>query len=113
MVFTCGMLFLAIAMNAQQSLAGAWDTGKENTKIEIASTDGVYSGKTVASDNTKVKMGKTMLKDIKSVGGAWKGKMYSPKKDQWYDAVLKTQGNQLLITVKAGMMSKTIMWKKE
>ena len=112
-VFTSCILFLALAMNAQESLTGIWNTGKDNTKIEITENNGVYSGKVISSDNGQVKIGKLFIKDVKSVGGEWKGKMYSPKKDNWYNAVLEEKGKQLLVTVKSGMMSRTIAWRKE
>lgn len=106
------ILFSAVTMNAQQSIAGVWNTGNENTKIEITETNGVYNGKIISSDNANAKVGKLLLKDIKSVGGEWKGKLYSPQKDKWYNAVLEEKGEQLLVTVKAGLMSKTIEWKQ-
>jgi uncharacterized protein (DUF2147 family) len=98
-------------MNAQ-SIAGIWNTGQDNTKIEITEKSGVYSGNVVSSDNAEVKIGKLFLKEVKSSGGKWKGKLYSPKKDTWYNAVLEEKGNLLLVTVKAGITNKTIEWKK-
>ena len=111
-ILTFCILFSALTMNAQESIAGIWNMGKDNTKIEITEDNGVYGGKIVSSDNTNAKIGNQLLKDIKSVGGEWKGKMYSPKKNKWYNVVLEEKGKQLLVTVKAGMMSKTLEWKK-
>ena len=112
-VFTFSMLFFALTMYAQQSLVGTWNMGKDNTKIEITEENGVYGGKIVSSDNDQAKIGSQLLKDIKLVGGAWKGKMFSPKKNKWYNAVLEEKGDQLLVTIKAGMMSKSLNWMKE
>ncbi len=112
-VFTCCMLCLAISMQAQTSLVGIWNTGKDNTKIEITEDNGVYQGKIASSDNASTKIGKQMLKDVKLDGGKWKGKMYSPKRDNWYNAVLEEKGSKLSVTVKAGIMSQTLEWKKE
>lgn len=112
-VFTFCLLCSAIAMQAQAALAGTWNMGRDNTKIEITADNGVYGGKIVSSDNAKAKIGNQILKDIKSVGGVWKGKMYSPKKDKWFNAVLKAEGELLYVTVKAGLMSRTLEWKKE
>jgi len=106
------MLCFALTMHAQ-SIAGVWNTGQENTKIEITEKSGVYSGKLVASDNAKAKIGALLIKDVKSVGGEWEGKMYSPKKGKWYNATLEEKGGQLLVTVKSGWMSKTVEWKKD
>ena len=106
------LLLFGLTMQAQESLVGTWNTGKDNTKIEITAEKDVFVGKIISSDHAKAKIGKQLLKDIKSVGGAWKGKMYSPQKNKWFDAVLEDKGNQLLITIKAGWTSKTITWKK-
>ncbi len=106
------VLFTTISMNAQ-SLAGIWNTGEENTKIEITEDNGVVSGKILSSDNAKAKIGKQIIKDVKFSNGEWKGQLYAAKKGKWYDAVLKENGSQLDITIKVGWMSKTITWKKE
>ncbi len=113
LAFTCCILFLAISMQAQTSLEGIWNTGEDNTKIEITEENEVYGGKIVSSDNAKAKIGNQLLKDVKFVDGEWKGKLYGVKKGKWFDAVLKEEGEQLLITVKGGIASKTLEWKKE
>lgn len=112
MLITCLLVFSAISMQAQESIAGIWNTGKDNTKIEITKEDGAYVGKIQSSDNAKAETGTLMLKEVKAVAGEWKGKLYSPKKGKWYDAVLKEAEGQLLITVKAGLMTSTVEWKK-
>ena len=87
-LFTCCILFSTLLMHAQESsLGGIWDMGQDDTKIVI-------------------------LKEVKSVSGKWKGRLYSPKKKEWFDAVLKVEGKKLLVTVKSGVMSKTVEWTK-
>ena len=49
------ILFSAITMNAQQSIAGIWNIGNDNTKIEITEANGVYEAKIISSDNAKPK----------------------------------------------------------
>jgi uncharacterized protein (DUF2147 family) len=100
-------------MNAQTSITGIWDMGQDNTKIEIKGDNGVFEGRVASSDNPSAKIGNVILKDVKSVGGTWTGKLYSVKKNKWFDAVLKAEGNQLLVTVSSGRMSKTLKWSKE
>ncbi|MCR9288530.1 MAG: DUF2147 domain-containing protein [Bacteroidetes bacterium] len=111
-VFTFCILLSSITMNAQQSITGIWNIGNDNTKIEITEDNGVYGAKIVSSDNAKAKIGSEFLKDVKSVGGEWEGKLYNAKKNKWYDVVLKEKGDQLMATVDAGMMSKTLEWTK-
>ena len=106
------ILFASISLNAQ-SLAGVWNTGEDNTKIEITDDNGVFKGKLISSDNKKANIGTQILKDIKFNNGEYKGKLYAAKRGEWYDAVLKENGNQLDITIKVGWMSKTVEWKKE
>jgi len=106
------VLFTTMSINAQ-SLAGVWNTGDENTKIEITEDDGIVKGKILSSDNAEAKIGNQILKDVKLNKGEWKGKLYAAKKGEWYDAVLKENGNQLDITIKVGWMSKTVHWKKD
>ena len=107
------ILFSTTTMNAQHSIAGIWNTGDDNTKIEITENDGAFYGKILSSDNTKANIGKQILKDVKFSNGEGKGKMYAAKKGKWYDAVLKENGNQLDVTIKVGFMKKTLEWKKE
>lgn len=87
--------------------------GQDNTKIEIIKDNGIYGGRIISSDNPNAEIGNLILKDVKSVDGKWKGKLYAPKKKEWFDAVLKAEGKQLLITVKSGWASKTVEWSKE
>ena len=42
--------FATLSMYAQQSIAGIWDMGEDNTKIEITEDNGVFSGKILSSD---------------------------------------------------------------
>jgi len=107
------ILLSSLTMNAQQSLAGIWNTENDNTKIEITAVNDVYEGKIVSSDNAKAKIGKQILKEVKSVDGEWKGKLFAAKRGKWMDAILEEKGNQLQVTVKAGWMSKTLAWRKE
>lgn len=112
-VFTFYILFFVLTMHSKASIIGIWNMGQDNTKIEITEDNGSYVGKIVSSDNANAKIGNIILKDVKSVGGKWKGKMYSPKRNEWYDAVITLEGKQLLLTVGSGFKSKTLKWIKE
>ncbi|MEL6255001.1 MAG: hypothetical protein AAFR87_23540 [Bacteroidota bacterium] len=112
-IVMCFLLISSLSMSAQQSIAGIWNTGKENTKIEITEVDGLYQGKILSSDNDKAKIGKLILKDIKSVRKGYKGKLFAAQKGEWMNAELKEKDNKLSITVSAGFMSKTVEWFKE
>lgn len=107
------VFFSTLSIQAQQSIAGLWNTGKDNTTIEIVEVNDVYQGTVVSSDNTKAPIGKVLLKDIQLIDGKWQGKLFAAKKGEWMDATLKEVENELAITVKAGMFRKTIEWSRE
>lgn len=106
------MMFVANFMHAQQSIEGIWDTGKENTKIELKKVEGEYIGTIVSSDNKKAKEGTKLIKDVQSENGEWKGKLFVAKKKKWKDATFVSKGDELEITVSSGWMSKTVEWAK-
>ncbi len=106
------IVFNTLTLNTQDSLIGVWNIGQDNTKVEITNHNGIYEGRIISSDNTKAKAGGLILKEVKSVNGKWQGKLYSPKKKEWFDAVLKVEGKKMLVTVKSGVASKTVEWIK-
>lgn len=106
------MVLMTMAMNAQSPIAGTWNTGQKNTKIEIVESGDVYVGKIASSDNSDAKIGKTLIKDIAYTDGEWKGQIYLLKREEWAEATFTPKGDILEITVGSGFMSKTIEWTK-
>ena len=99
---------------AQSGVSGNWVVGEQNTVIKIKKGDNSHSGKIVSSDNPEAKIGKLMVKDLKQdKKGNWKGKVYSPKRKEWYDAEFTRKGEILEVTISVGFFSKTIEWKKQ
>ncbi len=104
----------SFASSAQSNVAGNWIAGKENTVIKIAQEGSSYSGKIISSENPKAKAGSLMIKDLKQdKKGNWKGQVYAPKRDEWYDAEFTPKGNILEIEISVGFFSKTMEWKKQ
>ena len=97
---------------AQSHMAGEWSVGEQNTIVKIEQEDGIYTGKIVASDNPKVKIGNPMIKELKQIEGTWKGKVYSPKRKEWYDAEFTQEDNKLNLEIKVGIFSKTLEWTR-
>ena len=98
---------------AQADIAGKWVVGKQNTVVKIEQNDGIYSGIIISSDNSKAEIGKLMVKDLREKNGKWKGKTYSPKRKEWYDAAFIPKNNSLDIKIKVGFFSKTIEWVRK
>lgn len=108
------VLLLSLAgLHAQTAPAGVWNTGQDNTLVEITNVEGRYIGKLISSDSPDAKIGNLLLKDLKSVGGVWKGQLYAPKRGAWYDATVEAKGDRLIIKVGSGLTSKTITWTRK
>ena len=98
---------------SQSDVVGEWVVGKQNTVIKIEQNDGIYSGTIISSDNPKAEIGKLMVKDLKEKKGKWKGKTYSPKRKEWYDAEFIPKENTLDVKIKVGFFSKTMEWERK
>jgi uncharacterized protein (DUF2147 family) len=102
---------LSFSIQAQSTLDGLWDTGEANTKINVSKKNSLWSGVVKASD-IKDDIGELILKDLKKDGGKWTGKIYAPKRKEWYDVEIIAQENNLKLKVSAGIFSKSLEWKK-
>jgi uncharacterized protein (DUF2147 family) len=97
----------------QPLISGTWDTGRENTKVEISEGEsGVLSGIIRSSDNSKVETGLIMLKNLEKLDGTWKGKIYSLKRKEWFDVEIKLNGDQLMLEVSNRLFTRSIEWKR-
>ena len=101
------------SLHSQTTLAGICNTGNENSKIEITEVDGVFSGTLISSDNENAPIGTQLLTDMKPNDDGWKGKLYAPRRGEWYDALLEVEGNVLEITIGSGFLSKTVEWTRD
>ncbi len=107
------VMTMAFSLSAQTNLTGVWNTGKENTKVKLyKNKSGVIYGKILSSDNSKVKIGKVLVKEVKLKDGKWVGKIYAPKQDKWYNAQFIPSKSTLKIKISSGWMTKEIEWKK-
>lgn len=98
---------------SEYNLAGEYIIGEQNTIVKIVEQDNVYSGKVIASESPKAKIGNLMVKELKQTKGKWKGKVYAPRRKKWIDAEFTPKENSLEIKVKVGFMSKTMEWKRK
>jgi len=110
------MLIISLySMNsiAQSNLYGKWTFGEQNTVVNLEQHNRVYSGKIVSSNNPKVKIGTVLVKELKQTKATWKGRVYSPKRMEWYDAEFKTKENKLKIEISVSRFyKKTIEWTR-
>ena len=107
------VIAMSFSLLAQNGSTGVWDTGDENTKIEfLQKEEGSIYGKILSSDAPKAKTGKILVKDVKFKNGGWTGKIYSAKKEKWYDASFARKQDKLEVSISSGFFSKTLEWKR-
>jgi uncharacterized protein (DUF2147 family) len=108
------ILFLILLSSSplfsQFSLEGIWNTGEENTKIEIIQTNNKWNGRIKSSENKSAQIGQIILKDLKKEGKKWTGKIYSFKRKEWYEVEIFPSNSILRLEIKVGFLSKTIKW---
>lgn len=98
--------------NVQESIEGIWDTGTENTKVEISNNNAEWVGKIKSSGNEKATIGKVILKDLKKQNEKWIGKLFVVKRQKWTDVEIIPNGTKLDLIVSAGFSEKKIQWSK-
>ena len=109
-IFLLSSCFYAIG--AQETIAGLWQTGNDNTIIEIVKNDTQWLGKISSSDNEKAVIGKVIIKEFEPKDNGFKAKMYVAKKDKWMDAFFEIKEEELQVKISAGWKKKKIKWKR-
>ena len=105
------ILLFSFSTQAQSSLNGLWDTGEDKTTIEVSEKNNQWVG-LVKNSDTKEDIGILILKDLKKDGDKSTGKIYAPKRKQWYDVDITVEKNNLNLKVNAGLFSKSLEWKR-
>jgi hypothetical protein len=104
--------FCSFIIFGQADIFGVWDTGDENTKIELSESNGLITGKIKSSDNKKAKIGRVILKDLQKNGSKWMGKIYAARRGEWHDVEITPKEDVLQLKISAGLFSKSLEWKK-
>ena len=110
------IIFLSLLISLvfpTEDISGIWNTGRDNTKIEIYKKDSEYFGEIISSDNTKAKKGTLIIRNFTYQEDKWKGKFYSLRFDKLIDAEISIDNNILSVTVYSGFKSKTVEWEKQ
>ncbi len=111
--FTLCILFLSITLSAQTSIVGTWNTGQENTIVEIDQENEHWLGKIQSSDNTDAVIGKTILKDLEPKGDSWTGLIFLAKRQKWAKVKITSRAAQLDLVVTYGLLKKRLAWSQE
>ena len=104
-------LFIAGQLFAQASIEGRWDTGEQQSRVEISTTAQGITGTIVSSDEPRV-VGKKNLRNLKKVGEHWEGELYAFKRQRWFDLKIEERGDQLELNISVGFFSTQRTWTR-
>lgn len=98
-----------------ESIVGKWKDPDEGAVVQMENKGGYCEGAIVEDaqhpDGVSTKIFKNLVYD--SEKGIWKGQVYSVKKKKDYDVEIKmTDDASFTMKVKAGIVSKTIVWSR-
>ena len=98
---------------SQAEIEGVWDTGTDNTIIQIYKSSTQFEGKVISSDNEKAKPNMQVIRNVKKVGDHWEGEFYIPFFGKWLDTELRPEQNNLKVKVHVGWFSKSKTWRRK
>ncbi len=101
---------VCLSFSAFENLSGVWNTGNQNTQVKMEKHNEVFEGRIISTDSDNTKPGALIVKEVKYVKGEWVGKIYAPKRDEWYNAKFRIVDDKLTITITVGFFSKTVEW---
>lgn len=106
------LIVISFSLSAQEDVKGKWQTGDDNTVVEIYQKDGAVFGKIISSDNAKATINLDVMKNFICKDGQWNGEIYSLKKKKTYPAAFTLTANVMDIVVDAGITTKEIRWQR-
>jgi hypothetical protein len=107
------LILISYPALSQSDLNGMWETGQENSIIEIIEVNGNYTGILKSTDNDKAEIGRIMLRDLEQQGAVWSGQIFAAKRKKWLDVEITPGDNILELEIDAGIRSKSVKWKRQ
>ncbi len=104
-------LFISLTALSQNEIVGTWDTGRENSIVEIYEDNGELFGKIISSDRAEV-VGKINLKNLQNKGDHWEGELFVFKRRSWYDVAIHKENETLFVVISIGFFEKEVEWPK-
>ena len=109
LALTFTFLFLSVSIGFAQSanydFSGSWKTD-QGPLVQITKTDDTFKGVNVEHD-------KTVLENLKYKKSKWTGTLIKPEDGSKYSCTVTIDGDKMKLTVKKGLMSKTLVWTKQ
>ncbi len=108
------LFFSASAAVADDSLVGFWQHSEQPSVIEIVFTGAEGVGLVRRNDVKPDAVGRTLIRNLVATGkNSFSGEIFAERLSQYKSADITLVSPQhMQITVKVGLMSKTIDWKR-
>ena len=110
-ILVCLALILSSKIFSTNDIVGIWNTGKENSIVEIYEDNGELFGKIISSDRAEV-VGKINLKNLQNKGDHWEGELFVFKRKSWYDVAIHEENETLFVVISIGFFEKEVEWPK-
>jgi hypothetical protein len=109
------LVFLVLIVSSkifgQNEIVGKWNTGKENSIVEIYEDSGALFGKIISSDQPGV-VGKINLRNLENKGDHWEGELFVFKRRSWYDVSIHEENDTLYLIISVGFFEKEVQWPR-
>jgi len=112
-LIVCCFLISHQIVCGQTGIEGRWNTGKENTIIQITKVNDQWEGRTVSSDEKRLKLDLLVMRNLEKKNGHWKGEFYIFRIKKWANITLMPEEDELEVKVSYGLMSKQLTWQRE
>lgn len=110
--FLCCSPLLAFSQS-EENLLGVWSNSQNTRKVEFYHLDDLYFGKVVwLSDDSKLKVGDVLFKNLKWNGRQFNGKVATSSRGDISCAISFTTKDQVKISGSMGVISKTAYWRR-
>ncbi|MGB1552007.1 MAG: DUF2147 domain-containing protein [Schleiferiaceae bacterium] len=110
-VFVVIALFVGLSAFSQNEIVGKWNSGKENSIVEIYEDSGDLFGKIISSDRAEV-VGKINLRNLQREGDHWEGELFVFKRRSWYDVDINEENDTLYLVISVGFFEKEVQWPR-
>lgn len=107
------LIWSSIGFAQTASIEGRWQTANGQSIIEISQAKtGQWQGVIVESKEKQQAKSQQILSSITKTQGGYKGKIYAVKAGKHLDVRITCVDNTLLLKVKAGFLSKEVIWTR-
>ena len=110
--FTMLLILSATFLFSDESIVGFWQTGKNNTVVEIYEKDGLFFGKVIKSKKVGASIGKDLITNCRLIDGKYYGELNNLKSNETFNIILSTKEEDIEIAVLLGFFKQKKIWSR-